>query len=1416
MFSLAVALWPLGEVDRAVSLVEQMLTRIADLTYVGTLAVGRMYAALFELMRGDGTRAAPNAFELARLAREHELTMFGAVGAFLGGWVTAAGGAPGGGLEAMRRGVDELREQKVLIFDGLIKITLAEAEARAGDPDRVIAILDEALATSDRTGYRAFEAELHRARGEILLKRDAANPAPAEEAYLTAIAVAKQQATRSFELRAALPLAKLYRLTGRPADAHAILAPALEGFSPTPEMPEIAEAQALLAALTETDEVKAEMARRERRFKLESRFAQAVGWSKGFAAEEAKVAADRVAHALATGSGTDAEQLAAHQPLWATSFMRGETASAREAAEDFLRAAESARSLPWEAAARRSMGATLLLQADLAAASKFLEEAMDLADRGGDGDRMVGTGPDPGASAATHLSLASWMLGDLDRSHRLIEEAFARAEGIEHSPTLTVVRYFAALREMLCGDARATLPLALSLIDFCRDRAVEQFLDAGMAIAAWARARVEDLNGGVLQFRQALAALSEQGNKVYLPLYLGRLAEIELAEQGPDAALSRIEQAQVLAQDTGQRIFDAFLERLHGEALLAADPADASAAESAFLKSLELSRRQNARSFGLQAALALAKLYQSTGRPVEAHAVLAPALEGFSPTPEMPEIAEAQALLAAIEESGGFRAEAAQRQRRLHLQVAYGNALIAARGYGAPETTEAFARARDWAYGDKAERLAVDYGLWVGSYVRGELPPMRAHAEAFLNDVAATPDSPDAGVAHRIAGVTHWFAGEFVEAKDELERALALFQPGRDDELAFRFGHDAGVCGMAYLAHASWALGDIGRAVSVFERMQTRIAQVEHVGSRALGAAESAIFNLMRGDRTRAVPNILELARLAREHGLTLFLAVAEFLEGWATSESDVSGGLEAMRFSAELLKERGVLIFDGLLKITLARAEARAGDRARAVAIIDEALETCDRTGYRAYEAELHRARGEVLLQRDSANPAPSEEAFQTAIAVAREQGARAFGLRAALWLAKLYQSTSCPAEAHAVLASALEGFAPTPEMPEIAEAQVLLAALAETEEVKADQAQRRRMTQLQAAYGAALIAARGFGAPETTEAFARARESAAGDDSLQRLAGDYGLWASSYVRGDLPAMKAQTAVFLADVAAKPDSGEAGIAHRVQGMTHLFAGEFVEAARELELALARFEPGRDDDLAVRFPPDPGAAAMIYLAFASWALGEFGQAASLIERMRARVEGLSHATTLAHATALTAFFALMRGDRSQAGTSVSELARIVRDHELPLFRAIGEFLVGWADAEGGALAEGLAAMRRGVREPARAERRGVRRDHQDRARRGRGARRRSGTRAGPSRRSFGDVRAHGLPRVRMRASSGARGYPAQVRSDEPRPGRRRLQDRHRPCEATGRARLSAARVARARQALPNHQPPFRSPRPPRA
>ena len=82
-----------------------------------------------------------------------------------------------------------------------------------------------------------------------MLKRDPANATAAEDAFRTAIAVAQQQKAKSFELRAALALAKLYQSSDRFLDIHGILGPALKGFSATPEFPEIAEAQKLLDAL---------------------------------------------------------------------------------------------------------------------------------------------------------------------------------------------------------------------------------------------------------------------------------------------------------------------------------------------------------------------------------------------------------------------------------------------------------------------------------------------------------------------------------------------------------------------------------------------------------------------------------------------------------------------------------------------------------------------------------------------------------------------------------------------------------------------------------------------------------------------------------------------------------------------------------------------------------------------------------------------------------------------------------------------------------------------------------------------------------------------------------------------------------------------------------------------------------------
>jgi predicted ATPase len=148
--------------------------------------------------------------------------------------------------------------------------------------------------------------------------------------------------------------------------------------------------------------------------------------------------------------------------------------------------------------------------------------------------------------------------------------------------------------------------------------------------------------------REALAAYLGQGNKLFVPLFQGRLAELEAEGQDADGALRRIDETLALVSETGERWTDALLHRIRGQVLLKRDPTNPAPAEEAFLAAIAIAQHQKARSFELQAALALARLYQSTARPAEARAVLAPALEGFSPTPEMAEICEAQALLASL------------------------------------------------------------------------------------------------------------------------------------------------------------------------------------------------------------------------------------------------------------------------------------------------------------------------------------------------------------------------------------------------------------------------------------------------------------------------------------------------------------------------------------------------------------------------------------------------------------------------------------------------------------------------------------------------------------------------------------------------------------------------------------------------
>jgi class 3 adenylate cyclase/tetratricopeptide (TPR) repeat protein len=279
-------------------------------------------------------------------------------------------------------------------------------------------------------------------------------------------------------------------------------------------------------------------------------------------------------------------------------------------------------------------------------------------------------------------------------------------------------------------------------------------------------------------------------------------------------------------------------------------------------------------------------------------------------------------------------AGAGQVSGQLKQQISYGIALRAARGHGAHETAAAFERARVLATDieDAQERLSVTYGLWAGSYVRGELGAMRELAKSFLHDCANLPVSGEASVAHRINGVTEWFVGEFVEAREHLEKALATFDPERDRDLASRFGQDIGVPSMAYSAFVLWALGEIDLARERAEELATRTAQSGHAATAAYGLTGSAMFEILGHNLARAEPFALSLSKVANDHQMAMFMSFSRSVDGWVEWRSGRSQvGILEMRRSIAIQREQFNAGFAPLIAGSLAEAESETGrDRCR------------------------------------------------------------------------------------------------------------------------------------------------------------------------------------------------------------------------------------------------------------------------------------------------------------------------------------------------------------------------------------------------------------------------------------------------------------------------------------------------------
>ncbi len=384
-----------------------------------------------------------------------------------------------------------------------------------------------------------------------------------------------------------------------------------------------------------------------RRTKLQRDYAHAVGWGKGFVADETDVAFRRV-QLLSDAGETPINRLRAHHGQFLTFLTRGELRRAQSVAEQFLEVALSSGASFEILHGRRLIGFAYTLQGKFLAGRQALEEGLAAAAANEGDEPDLSLGMDPFSAAKAVLAMADFALGEFARGDRLFDEALQRAERLAVAPSITNVVLQRLIIQTAFGGAEATEPMAAKLIAIGRQRKMDYIVCVGDVHLALAQGRSRDAAVHYAALQAALRNYEAQGNGVNLPFYLSLLAEAAARANDVAAALDGLNRATAFAEATGHSWADSLVLSTKGAILAAHGEGAKDDAERALRGAVEIASGRGARGFQLLAAKSLADFLISSDRNAEARQLLSEALSGFAPTSAMPTAAAAQAMLTAL------------------------------------------------------------------------------------------------------------------------------------------------------------------------------------------------------------------------------------------------------------------------------------------------------------------------------------------------------------------------------------------------------------------------------------------------------------------------------------------------------------------------------------------------------------------------------------------------------------------------------------------------------------------------------------------------------------------------------------------------------------------------------------------------
>jgi class 3 adenylate cyclase/predicted ATPase len=282
--------------------------------------------------------------------------------------------------------------------------------------------------------------------------------------------------------------------------------------------------------------------------------------------------------------------------------------------------------------------------------------------------------------------------------------------------------------------------------------------------------------------------------------------------------------------------------------------------------------------------------------------------------------------------------------------------------------------------------------------------------------------------------------GDLVHGKEHYDRALAIYDPAEHRPLTTRSGRDVGVTLLSFRSGCVWQLGYPTAARNDTDRAVRDARKTGHAATLIYALPRAAEIYSFCGNYAAAHAQLDELIPLADERGKALGTAV----RGWLfASTGNASDAVRAITSGITSLRSTGATLYEPRHLRYLAMAYAELGQLDDAWRCIHDAIDKIERTMERWCEADVHRIAGEIALKSLAPGPEEAEAYFARALAVARQQQAKSWELRAAMSMARLWRDQGKRTEARDLLAPVYGWFTEGFDTRDLKEAKVLLEQL-------------------------------------------------------------------------------------------------------------------------------------------------------------------------------------------------------------------------------------------------------------------------------------------------------------------------------------------------------------------------------------